>query len=40
MAAISAAAHGTSFQIEDASRVDRVTHVGWGLEVATSAGPG
>ena len=34
MAAISVSAHGTSFQIENASRVDRATRVGWGLEVA------
>jgi hypothetical protein len=34
MAAISVSAHGTSFHVEDPSRVERVTRVGWGLEVA------
>src|SRR5262249_52671318 len=34
MSNISVSAHGASFEIEDASQVDRVTRRGWGIEVA------
>jgi hypothetical protein len=34
MSNVSVSVHGASFQIEDASRVDRVTRRGWGIEVA------
>ena len=31
---VSVSSHGTSFHVEDLSRVDRATRRGWGLEVA------
>ena len=35
MANFAVSVHGTSFHVEDLSRIDRVTRRGWGLEVAS-----
>jgi hypothetical protein len=38
MANVSVSTHGTSFKVQDETRLDRVTRYGWGIEIAARHG--